>query len=116
MAATPFQTVAGHQELLGPDVTISHLLLKNHVADLIGRSADALVTESAVAQLDILLEWQPDHRAGRALRARAGASRYPDKRSCQACGPVDSRVVVLQGRRGDGRARRAPQLRTVADT
>jgi hypothetical protein len=26
------QTVAGHQELLGPDVTISHLLLKNHVA------------------------------------------------------------------------------------
>ena len=43
------QSIAGHQELLGPDVTISHLLLKNHVADLIGRSAYALVTESAVA-------------------------------------------------------------------
>jgi hypothetical protein len=50
------QTVAGHQELLGPDVTISHLLLKNHVADLIGRSAYALVTESAAAHLDVPLE------------------------------------------------------------
>jgi hypothetical protein len=50
------QSVAGHQELFGPDVTISHLLLKNHVADLIGRSAYALLTESAVAQLDIPVE------------------------------------------------------------
>jgi Protein of unknown function (DUF2652) len=50
------QSVAGRQELLGPDVTISHLLLKNHVADLIGRSAYALVTESAAAHLDIPLE------------------------------------------------------------
>jgi hypothetical protein len=50
------QSIAGHQELLGPDVTISHLLLKNHVADLIGRSAYALVTESAAAYLDLPLE------------------------------------------------------------
>ena len=50
------QTVAGHQELLGPDVTISHLLLKNHVADLLGRSAYALVTESAAAYLELPLE------------------------------------------------------------
>ncbi len=50
------QSVAGHQELLGPDVTISHLLLKNHVADLIGRSAYALVTESATAHLNLPLE------------------------------------------------------------
>jgi hypothetical protein len=50
------QSVAGHQELLGPDVTISHLLLKNHVADLVGRSAYALVTESAAAYLDVPLE------------------------------------------------------------
>ena len=49
------QSVAGHQELLGPEVTISHLLLKNHVADLIGRLAYALVTESAVAHLDFPL-------------------------------------------------------------
>jgi hypothetical protein len=50
------QSVAGRQELLGPDVTISHLLLKNHVADLIGRSAYALVTESAAAHLNLPLE------------------------------------------------------------
>jgi hypothetical protein len=50
------QSIAGHQELLGPEVTISHLLLKNHVAELIGRSAYALVTESAVAYLDLPLE------------------------------------------------------------
>ena len=50
------QSVAGHQELLGPDVTISHLLLKNHVTDLIGRSAYALVTDSAAAHLKVPLE------------------------------------------------------------
>jgi Protein of unknown function (DUF2652) len=50
------QSIAGHQELLGPDVTISHLPLKNHVADLIGRSAYALVTESAVAHLQLPLK------------------------------------------------------------
>ena len=37
-------------------MTISHLLFKNHVADLIGRSAYALVTEPAVAHLGIPLE------------------------------------------------------------
>jgi hypothetical protein len=50
------QSIAGDQELLGPDVTISHLLLKNHAADLVGRSAYALVTEPAAAHLDIPLE------------------------------------------------------------
>lgn len=49
------QSVAGHQELLGPDVTISHLLLKNHAADLVGRSAYALVTDPAATKLDIPL-------------------------------------------------------------
>ena len=47
------QSIAGHQELLGPEVTISHLLLKNHVADLLGRSAYALVTESAADHLGL---------------------------------------------------------------
>ena len=37
-------------------MTISHLLLKNHVADLLGPSAYALVTEPAVAHLEIPLE------------------------------------------------------------
>ena len=50
------QSVAGHQELLGPEVTMAHLLLKNHVADLVGRSAYALVTEPAAAHLDIPLQ------------------------------------------------------------
>ena len=50
------QSVAGRQELFGPDVTVAHLLLKNHVNDLIGRSAYALVTESAAAHLDVPLE------------------------------------------------------------
>jgi hypothetical protein len=49
------QSVAGHQELFGPDVTISHLLMKNRVADLIGRSAYALVTEPAATHLDVPL-------------------------------------------------------------
>ena len=50
------QSVAGHAELLGPDVTISHLLLKNHAADLIGQSAYALVTEPAAAHLEVPLD------------------------------------------------------------
>jgi hypothetical protein len=50
------QSVAGHPELFGPDVTISHLLTKNHVAELMGRSAYALVTESAATHLDVPLE------------------------------------------------------------
>jgi hypothetical protein len=50
------QSIAGHQELLGPDVTVTHLLMKNHVTDHIGRSAYALLTESAVAHLEVPLE------------------------------------------------------------
>jgi hypothetical protein len=50
------QPIAGHQELLGPDVTVAHLLMKNHAADHIGRSAYALLTESAVAHLQVPLE------------------------------------------------------------
>jgi hypothetical protein len=49
------QSIAGHQELLGPDVTVAHLLMKNHVSDHIGRSAYALFTESAAAHLDVPL-------------------------------------------------------------
>ncbi len=47
------QSVAGQQELLGPDVTVSHLLLKNRVSALIGPSAYALVTEPAATYLDV---------------------------------------------------------------
>jgi len=47
------QSIAGRQSLLGPDVTVAHLLLKNHVRDLIGRVAYALLTESAVTHLEV---------------------------------------------------------------
>lgn len=50
------QLIRGNPELLGPEVTIAHLLLKNHVADLIGRSPYALLTESACTQLQIPVE------------------------------------------------------------
>lgn len=72
------QPVAGHPELLGPDVTISHLLLKNHVADLIGRSAYALVTERAAAELAVPLE-----------RSVSITERY------EHYAPVQARVLVL---------------------
>lgn len=50
------QPIAGHQELLGPDVTVAHLLMKNHAADHIGRSAYALLTQSAAAHLEVPLQ------------------------------------------------------------
>ena len=50
------QRVSDREELLGPDVTIAHLLLKNHVADLIGRVPYALFTEPAAAYLDVPVE------------------------------------------------------------
>jgi hypothetical protein len=49
-------SIAGHHELLGPDVTVAHLLLKNHVTELIGRSAYALITNAAAASLDIPID------------------------------------------------------------
>jgi hypothetical protein len=50
------QSVAGHLELLGPDVTVLHLLLKNHVAALIGRRGYALVTQRAAGRLAVPLD------------------------------------------------------------
>jgi hypothetical protein len=49
------QSIASNQELLGPDVTVAHLLIKNHVFDHIGRSAYVLFTESAAAHLEVPL-------------------------------------------------------------
>jgi uncharacterized protein DUF2652 len=68
------QPVAGHQELFGPDVTISHLLTKNHVAELIGRSAYALITEPAATYLDVPLE-----------RARPIVEQYEHYAPVRAC-------------------------------
>ena len=50
------QPVAGRPELLGPDVTVAHLLLKNHAAELIRRPAYALITDAAGGHLDVPLD------------------------------------------------------------
>jgi Protein of unknown function (DUF2652) len=68
------QSVAGRQELLGPEVTISHLLMKNHAADLLGRSAYTLLTETAAAHLDVPLE--------RALAITEQYEHYAPVRAC----------------------------------
>jgi len=47
------QAIAGHEELLGPDVTMAHKLLKNNVSGVVGCSAYVLVTESATQQLEV---------------------------------------------------------------
>jgi hypothetical protein len=55
------QAIAGHEELLGPDVTMAHLLLKNNVGDMVGRAAYALLTESATEHLEIPLDGSVPH-------------------------------------------------------
>ena len=50
------QPIAGHEELLGPDVNVAHRLLKNHVRDAVGPVAYALITERAVDALGVPTE------------------------------------------------------------
>jgi hypothetical protein len=47
------QRIAGSDELLGPDVNAAHRLLKNHVHDLLGPRAYALVTDAALEAMAI---------------------------------------------------------------
>ena len=47
------QSIAGREELLGPDINIVHRLLKNHVREIIGPRPYALVTDAAAAALGI---------------------------------------------------------------
>jgi hypothetical protein len=47
------QSIAGHDEVLGPNVNIVHRLLKNHAHDLIGPSAYALFSDAAIEALGI---------------------------------------------------------------
>jgi len=55
------QSIAGHEEIVGPDVTMAHLLLKNTVTNRIGRAPYALLTESATQYLEISLEGSVPH-------------------------------------------------------
>jgi hypothetical protein len=47
------QTIAGSTELLGPDVTVAHQMLKNDVVTLTGWQAYALLSEAAVEYLEV---------------------------------------------------------------
>jgi hypothetical protein len=47
------QTVAGRQELLGPDVITIHRLLKNDVVDALGIEAYALITQACIDATDL---------------------------------------------------------------
>jgi len=47
------QTIAGHSELLGPEVNVAHRLLKNHAVELVGRVPYALFTDAATDALSL---------------------------------------------------------------
>ena len=53
--AGPFviQEIAGHPELVGPEVVMAHRLLKNEAAELVGHGAYALLTAAAVARFAV---------------------------------------------------------------
>jgi hypothetical protein len=55
------QLIAGHEELLGPDVTVTHLLLKNRVQESTGLTAYALVTAKATDHLGVPLDGAVPH-------------------------------------------------------
>jgi hypothetical protein len=47
------QSIGTHVEVLGPDITVAHRLLKNPAASQIGSPAYVLFTEVAEAALDL---------------------------------------------------------------
>jgi class 3 adenylate cyclase len=49
-------SIAGHDELLGPDVTIAHRLLKNHAVEVASTRAYALLTEAAASHWEAPLQ------------------------------------------------------------
>jgi hypothetical protein len=53
--AGPFviQSIAGGDELVGPEVVVAHRLLKSRAADAVGQSAFVLITDAAAEWLDI---------------------------------------------------------------
>ena len=53
--AGPFvmQSIAGRDELVGPEVVVAHRLLKSGAADTVGQAAFALVTDAASDWLDV---------------------------------------------------------------
>lgn len=49
-------SIAGHDELLGPDVTMAHRLMKNRAAAAVNARAYALLTEAAVRHFEAPVE------------------------------------------------------------
>ena len=47
------QRIAGGEELAGPDVIVTHRLLKNHARDVVGDRPYALVTDAAMSALEV---------------------------------------------------------------
>ncbi len=47
------QSIAGNQELTGPEVVMAHRLLKSGAADLVGHGAYALITDAAARGLGV---------------------------------------------------------------
>lgn len=47
------QRIGGGEELAGPDVIAAHRLLKNHVREIVGSGPYALLTDAAIAALEI---------------------------------------------------------------
>ena len=50
------QKVGDYRELIGSDVNLAHRLLKNHATEATGLQAYALITESALTQMNLLLD------------------------------------------------------------
>ncbi len=50
------QSIAGNQELTGPEVVMAHRLLKSGAADLVGHGAYALITDAAAQRLGVAVD------------------------------------------------------------
>jgi hypothetical protein len=74
------QPIAGVARLIGPSVILAHRLLKNTVAEETGRRAYLLVTQAAVARLNLASEVGVAH-----------AETYPD------VGMVVGRIIEING-------------------
>ena len=47
------QRIVGREELAGPEVIVAHRLLKNHARDVVGMHPYALMTDAALAALEV---------------------------------------------------------------
>lgn len=54
------QSIAGHAELLGPNVNVVHRLLKNHAVERVGRVPYALFTDDATRALSLATDGMTD--------------------------------------------------------